>query len=203
MSRVLPAGKQSAKIPTVGRKFQGDSRMPNFSTETEFNKLLDGRCNIDLVGLMLELAADQYPNLDRVGCLLELDRLGVECGSQPALAGCGTVADRLAAISYVLYEVEGFHGNLDTYYDPRNSYLNEVLAAPHRHPHFAGHPLSVGGRAGRPAAVRRERTGALRSGLPERRRIAVCRSFLRRRRARPRGLPAAGRKGPGRKRRPP
>src|ERR1700722_161773 len=100
--------------------------MPNFSTQTEFHKLLDGRCDIDLVGLMLELAADQYPKLDRVGCLLELDRLGVECAAQPALCGCGKVADRLAAISHVLYEVEGFHGDLESYYDPRNSYLNEV-----------------------------------------------------------------------------
>ncbi len=112
--------------------------MPNFSTETEFNKLLDGRCDIDLVGLMLELAADQYPSLDRVGCLLELDRLGVECAAQSAFAGYGTVAERLAAISHVLYEVEGFHGNQESYYDPRNSYLNEVLSR------RTGIPISLG-----------------------------------------------------------
>ncbi len=48
------------------------------------------------------------------------------------------MADRLAAISYVLYEVEGFHGNLDDYYDPRNSYLNEVLSR------RTGIPISLG-----------------------------------------------------------
>ncbi len=112
--------------------------MPNFSTETEFNKLLDGRCDVDLVGLMLELAADRYPSLDRVGCLLEVDRLGVECAAQPAFCGYGTAAERLAAISHVLYEVEGFHGDLEHYYDPRNSYLNEVLAR------RTGIPISLG-----------------------------------------------------------
>ncbi len=112
--------------------------MPNYSTETEFNKLLDGRCDVDLVGLMLELAADRYPNLDRVGCLLELDRLGVECAAQPALCSFGTMADKLAAVSHVLYEVEGFHGDHDNYYDVRNSYLNEVLAR------RTGIPISLG-----------------------------------------------------------
>jgi regulator of sirC expression with transglutaminase-like and TPR domain len=87
---------------------------------------------------MLELAADKYPSLDRVGCLLELDRLGVECAAQPAFAGFGTVAERLAAISHVLYEVEGFHGNQESYYDPRNSYLNEVLSR------RTGIPISLG-----------------------------------------------------------
>jgi regulator of sirC expression with transglutaminase-like and TPR domain len=112
--------------------------MPNFSTDTEFNKLLDGRCDIDLIGLMLELAADQYPTLDRIGCLLELDRLGVECAAQGAFVEHGTTADRLAAVSSVLYEVEGFHGNLESYYDPRNSYLNEVLIR------RTGIPISLG-----------------------------------------------------------
>ncbi len=123
--------------------------MPNFSTETEFNKLLDGRCDVDLVGLMLELAADRYPDLDRVGCLLELDRLGVECAAQRAFCGFGTVADRLAAVSHVLYEVEGFHGDQENYYDPRNSYLNEVLARRTGIPISLGILyLSVGARAG-------------------------------------------------------
>ena len=45
---------------------------------------------------------------------------------------------RLAAISRVLYEVEGFHGNRDDYYDPDNSYLNEVLAR------RCGIPISLG-----------------------------------------------------------
>jgi regulator of sirC expression with transglutaminase-like and TPR domain len=34
----------------------------------------------------------------------------------------------LAEVSHQLFGVEGFHGNEDDYYDPRNSYLDEVLA---------------------------------------------------------------------------
>src|SRR5262249_18974139 len=33
----------------------------------------------------------------------------------------------LGHINWVLYVEEGFRGNTDDYYDPRNSYLNEVL----------------------------------------------------------------------------
>jgi regulator of sirC expression with transglutaminase-like and TPR domain len=33
----------------------------------------------------------------------------------------------LGQINWVLFVEEGFHGNTDAYYDPRNSYLNEVL----------------------------------------------------------------------------
>src|SRR5258708_36521893 len=31
------------------------------------------------------------------------------------------------ALNRVLFQEEGFHGNAEEYYDPRNSYLNEVL----------------------------------------------------------------------------
>src|SRR5581483_87040 len=42
-------------------------------------------------------------------------------------ARADSLADRLAAISDLLYVEERFRGNRDAYYDPRNSYLNEVL----------------------------------------------------------------------------
>jgi regulator of sirC expression with transglutaminase-like and TPR domain len=103
--------------------------LPNFSVDAEFQKLVCGRCDVDLVQWLLELASERYPQIDRLGCLLELDRLGVACAAQPAFADpTSSAAEKLAAISYVLYEVEGFHGDRDDYYDARNSYLNEVLA---------------------------------------------------------------------------
>ena len=113
--------------------------LPDFSVDAEFQKLICGRCDVDMVQWLLELAADRYPSLDRLGCLLELDRLGVACASQPAFVDpTSSVADKLAAISYVLYEVEGFHGDREDYYDARNSYLNEVLAR------RSGIPISLG-----------------------------------------------------------
>jgi regulator of sirC expression with transglutaminase-like and TPR domain len=112
--------------------------MAEFESNPEFSKLLAGRCEIDLVQLMLELAADAYPDLDRVGCLMEIDRLGVACGDRRATRGTRTAREDLMAISQLLYEVEGFHGNHEAYYEPQNSYLNEVLAR------RCGLPISLG-----------------------------------------------------------
>jgi regulator of sirC expression with transglutaminase-like and TPR domain len=111
--------------------------MAQFTTEPEFSKLVAGRSDVDLVQLMLELAAEAYPNLDRLGCLLEIDRLGVAC-SDDACCREQSVRERLTAISRQLYEVEGFHGNVQGYYEPQNSYLNEVLAR------RCGIPISLG-----------------------------------------------------------
>ncbi len=112
--------------------------MTQFDGEPQFNKLLAGRGDIDLVQLMLELAADAYPDLDRMGCLVEIDRLGVACTDRAGAGNTGDVRQRLASISRLLYEVEGFHGNREAYYEPQNSYLNEVLAR------RCGIPISLG-----------------------------------------------------------
>ena len=66
-------------------------------------------------------------DLDRVGCLLAIDHLGVACRDSLGKC-CRSVRERLAAVSHLLYDVEGFHGNREAYYEPQNSYLNEVLA---------------------------------------------------------------------------
>ena len=111
--------------------------MTTFDTNPQFAKLLAGRDDVCLVQLMLELAADAYPNLDCVGCLMEIDRLGVACADQ--LSGrIVSARERLQVISRQLYEVEGFHGNREAYYEPQNSYLNEVLAR------RCGIPISLG-----------------------------------------------------------
>ncbi|MEX0678127.1 MAG: transglutaminase-like domain-containing protein [Pirellulales bacterium] len=112
--------------------------MTQFEANCEFDKLLAGRREIDLVQFMLEIAADAYPELDRVGCLLEIDRLGVACRDLCDGCASGRVPERLAAVSRLLYDVEGFHGNREAYYEPQNSYLNEVLAR------RMGIPISLG-----------------------------------------------------------
>lgn len=94
--------------------------------------------DLDLVQFMLDVAADAYPNLDRVGCLVEIDRLGVACHDRVGRCQCSDVGHRLTAVSRFLYEIEGFHGNREAYYEPQNSYLNEVLAR------RRGIPISLG-----------------------------------------------------------
>ncbi len=112
--------------------------MSQYEPTCEFSKLLAGRPEIDLVQFMLEVAEDAAPNLDRVGCLMEIDRLGVACGDRAHKPSCRDRRDHLLTISDLLYQVEGFHGNRDAYYEAENSYLNEVLQR------RTGIPISLG-----------------------------------------------------------
>ncbi len=112
--------------------------MSPFESNCEFAKLVAGRRGINLVQFMLEVAEDAYPDLDRVGCLVEIDRLGVACHDSLERRACAGARERLEAVSRLLYEVEGFHGNREAYYEPQNSYLNEVLRR------RAGIPISLG-----------------------------------------------------------
>ncbi len=113
---------------------------PAFASDVEFNKLLARRHDVDLIELMLEFAADAYPELDRADCLAQLDRLGAQARAQLAELDAmgGSLSGRLEMLSRLLYVEAGFRGNNEAYYDPRNSYLNEVLAR------RLGIPISLG-----------------------------------------------------------
>lgn len=77
----------------------------------------------DLAALALHLAADEYRGLDVDEYLARLDRYAENLA--PRLVG--SLPDRVAELAYLLFEEEGFAGNVADYYDPRNSYLNDVL----------------------------------------------------------------------------
>ena len=80
---------------------------------------------IDLCEAALWVAAEEYPALDVSAYLARLDGLAQSVServNQP-----NSAADRVAALNRVLFDEEGFSGNRDDYYDPRNSYLNEVI----------------------------------------------------------------------------
>jgi regulator of sirC expression with transglutaminase-like and TPR domain len=101
---------------------------PPFAGDFEFQKLLAGdRDDVDLVGLMLEFAGDAYPRLDRARVMAELDRLGRAASKRLACASRPSERAKLVVLSELLFAEEGFRGDRDAYYDPRNSYLNEVL----------------------------------------------------------------------------
>jgi regulator of sirC expression with transglutaminase-like and TPR domain len=96
-----------------------------FADSPEFRRLAAGEQPVDLARIALEIAADAYPGLeidDYLGRLAELaERVRPRC---PRGAG---VRDILGQINWVLYVEEELRGNQEEYYDPRNSYLNEVL----------------------------------------------------------------------------
>ena len=80
---------------------------------------------LDIARIALAVAADAYPGLDFGVYLAQLDAMA------EAIADAADTAmpleQRLAMLDRQIFEVEGFRGNRDNYYDPRNSFLNEVL----------------------------------------------------------------------------
>jgi regulator of sirC expression with transglutaminase-like and TPR domain len=86
---------------------------------------------LDLERGALLIAEVEYPGLDVAACVARLDRLGAQArrrlvarAGQPDAEGVGGA---LATILQMLYEELGFRGNVSDYYDPRNSFLNDVL----------------------------------------------------------------------------
>lgn len=78
-----------------------------------------------LADIALLLARDAYPELDVGHYLMRLDAMAGEVGQR--LAADADVFATLAELNRYLFQEQGFRGNFDDYYDPRNSYLNEVL----------------------------------------------------------------------------
>lgn len=80
---------------------------------------------IDLAAAALLIAAEEYPQLRLAPYLRRLDLLADRVGDR--LAGETAPALVLQELCRVLFQDEGFRGNADAYYDPRNSFLNDVL----------------------------------------------------------------------------
>jgi regulator of sirC expression with transglutaminase-like and TPR domain len=80
---------------------------------------------VDLAQAALLIACEEYPDLDVPRYLRRVDGL--------ARTVAGRLDDDPGALSAVralnglLVDEEGFRGNLEDYYDPRNSFLNDVL----------------------------------------------------------------------------
>lgn len=80
---------------------------------------------IDLARGCLMIAEDAYPGLDVEQYLAELERLAMRLRARlPQSYGA---EERVMALNQFLFDDLGFYGNTDDYYDPRNSYLNEVM----------------------------------------------------------------------------
>ena len=80
---------------------------------------------IDLARACLMIAQDAYPRLDVERYLGEIERMALRLRARLP-AACGA-EESIVALNEFLFEDLGFWGNTDDYYDPRNSYLNEVI----------------------------------------------------------------------------
>ncbi|MFQ5657317.1 MAG: SirB1 family protein [Candidatus Methylomirabilales bacterium] len=80
---------------------------------------------IDLAEASLLIASEEYPHLDIAGYVDRIqymaervkDRMGLELEPEKLIKG----------INRYLFDEEGFRGNSEDYYDPKNSFLNEVI----------------------------------------------------------------------------
>jgi len=80
---------------------------------------------IDLARACLMIAQDAYPGLEVERYLGEIERMAIRLrGRQPDTGG---PEERVATLNQFLFDDLGFWGNTEDYYDPRNSYLNEVI----------------------------------------------------------------------------
>jgi regulator of sirC expression with transglutaminase-like and TPR domain len=83
----------------------------------------------DLVRAALIIPYVEHPRVAREATLAEFDRLGRRAGERLAALGDSAGAlDRVAALNVLLFDEEGFSGNEARYDDPRNSFLDEVVA---------------------------------------------------------------------------
>jgi regulator of sirC expression with transglutaminase-like and TPR domain len=97
----------------------------SFAGSPEFQRLLRREPPSDLIRIALEIARDAYPELEAEPYLEKIESLTLRIRDRvPAGAKPRQV---LGQINWVLFVEEGFQGNVDDYYDPRNSYINEVI----------------------------------------------------------------------------
>lgn len=80
---------------------------------------------VPLFASALLIARDEYPDLDPRGCEAVIDAHVASLRADVDALHSGPL--KMQAINARLFDELGYAGNHDEYYDPRNSYLNEVL----------------------------------------------------------------------------
>ena len=73
----------------------------------------------------LLLARTVTPRLDAGACCGELDRIATRC--RELMVEPSSPREKCRVINRVLFHEWGFHGNVEHYTDPRNSFLDQVL----------------------------------------------------------------------------
>jgi regulator of sirC expression with transglutaminase-like and TPR domain len=81
--------------------------------------------SIDLAAAALAIARTEYPLLDAEYYLGRLEALANRVKGR--MRSNPTAHEAIALLNRVLFDEEGLRGNRDDYYDPRNSFLNDVL----------------------------------------------------------------------------
>jgi regulator of sirC expression with transglutaminase-like and TPR domain len=89
-----------------------------------FDRIAEGK-PARLIDAAFELALDAYPDLDLAVCREQVQAMAE--GFDLYLGDARRDRDILAKLNEFFFEELGFQGNSSDYYDPRNSYLHEVI----------------------------------------------------------------------------
>jgi regulator of sirC expression with transglutaminase-like and TPR domain len=81
--------------------------------------------SIPLAAAALAIARLEYPTLDPASYLARLDDMAQQVRTR--LRKNPTARESIVLLNHVLFQQEGLRGNREDFYDPRNSFLNDVL----------------------------------------------------------------------------
>lgn len=81
--------------------------------------------DLELLPAVLAIARDEYPRLDTAAVAAEVGALAQSLRER--VGADAPLAEKVQALNHFLFVEQGFSGNHDQFYDPRNSYLNDVL----------------------------------------------------------------------------
>ena len=81
--------------------------------------------NWDLLDGVLLIARQQYPDLDMAKYKSLVDAMARQTVER--LSKADTKIEKINSYNQLFFKELGFHGNTDEYYDPRNSYISDVL----------------------------------------------------------------------------
>ncbi|HEY9801399.1 MAG TPA: SirB1 family protein [Leptolyngbyaceae cyanobacterium] len=99
----------------------------NFSSARQYfyQEVQQSEEDIDLARAALYIAQEEYPRLDTEEYLNALDTMAMEI--EERLPSSRYPLRVIQGINQYLYDDLGFAGNQEDYYDPRNSFLNDVI----------------------------------------------------------------------------
>ncbi|HYC54364.1 MAG TPA: transglutaminase-like domain-containing protein [Candidatus Binatia bacterium] len=98
--------------------------MPQDATTLFADLVSRADSDIHLPAAALAIARIEYPHLDMSGYLAETAELARNAAS---VVAASDETDPLVPLHELLFEEYGFDGDRKSYYDPRNSFLNDVL----------------------------------------------------------------------------
>jgi len=126
----LPRG--SSEMAVMPEEF-----LPQQHARAAFVALITGNdADIDLARAALLIANEEYPDLDVAHYMAQLDSLAEHVRDMLGISPAGNISqtsakpelpDVLVAINSVLFDQEHFRGAQKDYYNPCNSFLNDVL----------------------------------------------------------------------------